>query len=110
MVLIGFPMMLSNLCADFYLIYYSVIMMILGIAISFIDIPILYILQMEIDDSYRGRVLSLGTSMAKIISPVALLASGYFMNKVPPYVLPMTGGFLLFLSNLLLTPELIENL
>ena len=109
MLLIGFPLMFSNLCVDFYLIYYSVIMMILGIAISFIDIPILYILQMEINDSYRGRVLSLGTSMAKIISPVALLVSGYLMNKVPPYVLPMTGGSLLLLSNLLLTPELIEN-
>lgn len=104
MILIGFPVIFMD--AGFseitYLLYYCVTVIILGIAISFIDIPIMYLLQSLVPDEYRGRVLSIGMSLAKIILPIALIASGILVNITPPYLMPITGGILLLLFNILL--------
>jgi len=75
-----------------YLIYFILIMILAGIAISSIEIPIFYILQNTIPDSFRGRVLSIGISIAKIILPVALIIAGALINLIPAYVLPIISG------------------
>jgi len=67
-------------------------MIIGGIAIAFIDIPIFNILQQTISEEFRGRVLSLGISIAKIILPVALILAGVLINYIPSYVLPLISG------------------
>lgn len=78
--------------ASFYLIYYILITISAGTAISFIDIPIFYILQQTIPDNFRGRVLSLGISIAKMVLPFALIMAGALINIVPTYTLSIVGG------------------
>jgi len=78
-----------------YVIYYSLIMMISGISISFIDIPIMIIFQKMIPEEYRGRVLSLSIMLAKVMLPVALIISGILINKIEAFILPITGGLIL---------------
>ncbi|MFT8315150.1 MAG: MFS transporter [Clostridium sp.] len=75
-----------------YLMYFILIMILAGIAISSIDIPIFYILQQTIPDSFRGRVLSIGISIAKIILPIALIISGTLIDLIPTYILPIISG------------------
>lgn len=86
-----------------YFIYYSIIMTILGISISFIDIPIFFILQNILPENLRGRVLSIGLSSVKIAAPAALILSGFLINHISPYILPVTGGIALFASMLMVT-------
>lgn len=94
MAAIGFSVILNYKIhiASFYLIYYILITISAGIAISFIDIPVFYILQQTISDNYRGRVLSLGISIAKMVLPVALIIAGALINIVPTYTLSIAGG------------------
>lgn len=94
MAAIGFSVILNYKVhiASFYLIYYILITISAGIAISFIDIPIFYILQQTIPDNFRGRVLSLGISIAKMVLPVALIMAGALINIVPTYALSIVGG------------------
>lgn len=94
MAAIGFSVILNYKIhiAGFYLIYYILITISAGMAISFIDIPIFYILQQTIPDNFRGRVLSLGISIAKMVLPVALIMAGALINIVPTYTLSILGG------------------
>jgi len=78
-----------------YVLYFSVIMAAAGLTICFIDIPIIYLLQIEIPDELRGRVMSIGMSLVKTVVPVALLISGLLVNITPPFVLPAAGGLML---------------
>jgi MFS family permease len=87
--------------AVFYLIYFHLFMFLAGIAIASLDIPIFYILQQTIPDEFRGRVLSIGISLVKIILPVSLILSGVLINHIPSYILPLAGGIGLFLFNLI---------
>lgn len=104
MVLVGIPLLTMNYEANslIYLTYYSIIMIVFGIAISLIDIPIIYILQKVIPDELRGRVLSIGISIGKTIAPAALIISGLLLNKLPSYILPMTGGILLLMISIII--------
>jgi len=99
--MIGLPVLAVNniINASVLLIYYCTIMFIIGIAISFIDIPLLSILQKSISDEYRGRVLSLVMSVVKIISPIAFVLSGFLINILPQYLLPIVGSLILFIAN-----------
>jgi hypothetical protein len=96
---LGVPVLLKalNFLNIVYVVYYVVIMAILGIAISMIDIPIAYLIQSIIPEEYRGRVMSLSVSLCKVMFPVALLISGILLNMVPTYVMPFSGGALLFM-------------
>ncbi|MTI71602.1 MAG: MFS transporter [Firmicutes bacterium] len=102
MISIGLPMIFNSYFNEiFLLIYYSFIMLLIGIMISFIDIPILYILQSKIEESFRGRVLSFGITLGKIALPIALIISGIIINRVYPYILPITGGVLMMIFSML---------
>ncbi|WP_261828395.1 MFS transporter [Inconstantimicrobium mannanitabidum] len=84
----------------FYLIYFLIVMILAGTAVSCIDIPLFYILQQTVSDEFRGRVLSLGISVAKIILPVALIIAGVLMNAIPSFILPILSGILLSIFSL----------
>jgi len=103
MIAIGFSVIMHYKIYDknIYLIYFSLIMLLAGIAISSIDIPIFYILQQTIPDSYRGRVLSIGISIAKIILPIALIIAGALINLMPEYILPIISGVGLYVFSML---------
>jgi len=94
MIAIGVSVILHNEVYNeiFYLIYFILIMILTGAAISSIDIQIFYILQQSIPEEFRGRVLSIGISIAKIVLPVALIIAGALINLIPTYILPMVGG------------------
>jgi len=94
MAAIGFSVVLHYKVNSegFYLVYFIITMILAGIAISFIDIPVFYILQQAIPEKLRGRVLSLGISIAKVILPIALILAGILINHIPSYILPMLGG------------------
>lgn len=100
-ILIGVPALPIQIIKNplAILIYYCVVMCIIGVAVSFIDIPLLGILQKNISDKYRGRVLSLGMGLAKIISPIAFIISGALMDIVPMYLLQLFGSMPLFIYN-----------
>jgi len=102
MIMIGLPVLPHNIAitTEIILIYYIVIMIFLGIAISFIDIPLLYILQSRISTEYRGRVLGLGMSIAKIVAPLGLILSGWLINLLPAAFSPIFGGILFIIFNL----------
>lgn len=108
MILIGLPLFFIDnyLNTTIYLIYYMIVMCLIGICISFIDIPISYIIQIIIPEEYRGRVLSLGLSIVKLMVPISLILSGILLNLVPSFIIPILGGTILFLINIVV---LIKN-
>lgn len=102
MISMGIPLLLGHFGNIFYLLYYSLITLVFGIAIAFIDIPVMYLFQKLIPGELRGRVLSIAITMAKIIAPIALIISGALINKIPSYTLPMAGGSLMLAANLII--------
>ncbi|CCQ95426.1 Permease [[Clostridium] ultunense Esp] len=103
-VMLGVPIIFGNIIFEpkVYLIYYFVVMIFFGISISFIDIPIIYLMQKLVSDEYRGRVFSIGKSMVQAILPIGLILSGYLISKIPVYIITIIGGIFLMLGNLIL--------
>jgi len=96
---VGIPFFL-NLSNEIITLVYMTIMFTLGIAIALIDIPIMYNLQSEIPEYIRGRILSLITSLVKIVLPVSLLLSGILIKYIPTHYLPIIGGLFALLYTL----------
>ncbi|MFB6732483.1 MFS transporter [Bacillus mobilis] len=96
MIFSGIPVLFKSLKVnDFvFVITYCVVMIFLGIIIALIDIPLIYFMQKEIPDEYRGRVLSIGLSLGKMMQPIALAISGLLLNYIPAYSIPIAGGIL----------------
>ncbi|WP_347451324.1 MFS transporter [Acetoanaerobium noterae] len=99
---LGLPLVLADASSLAYMIYYISIMVIFGIAISFIDVPILWLMQKTIPDNLRGKVLSISMSIVKLIAPLGLVISGMIINSVPVYIMTFAGGGILMLSNLMI--------
>ncbi|MGU3370929.1 MFS transporter [Bacillus mycoides] len=101
MIISGVPVLFKSFeVNDFvYVITYCVVMFFLGLIIALIDIPLTYFMQKEIPDEYRGRVLSIGLSIGKMMQPIALAASGLLLNYIPAYTLPITGGIVFLILN-----------
>ncbi len=99
MILLGVPVLLKSLQLNsiVYTCYFIAVMFLFGVVIALIDIPLAYFMQKEIPDEYRGRVLSIGISAAKIMLPMAMISSGALLNILPSYVMPIAGGVLFFL-------------
>ncbi len=102
MIVLAIPLMLlkKDMSNMFYLVYYFIFAINFGIIIALIDIPILQILQENVDDLYRGRVMSLVMGIVKTIAPVGIIISGILINKLQPWILPFIGGILMLLFNL----------
>ncbi len=103
--LIGLPIILK-LSNTNSLIFYSVIYVLMGIAIAYVDVPIMTILQNDIPKKLLGRVLSLIISMVKVILPVALIASGLLINIIPVTIIPVIGASFAFLYSMFLLNQL----
>lgn len=101
MIISGIPVLFKSFeVNDFvYVITYCVVMFFLGLIIALIDIPLIYFMQKEIPDEYRGRVLSIGLSIGKMMQPIALALSGLLLNYIPAYTLPITGGIVFLILN-----------
>lgn len=80
--------------------YYFFIMMFIGICISLVDIPFSYIIQTDIEEGYRGRVLSLTISLVKTVVPISYLASGLLLDKVNPLIIVLFGGIAILIVSI----------
>lgn len=104
MIAIGLSVIMQYKIYDnnnLYVIYFCSIMLLTGIAISLIDIAIFYELQQTIPDAIRGRVLSIGISIAKITLPIALIIAGSLINLIPAYIFPIISGVGLLIFTML---------
>ncbi len=100
MIMLGVPLMVHMTStryfpSDFYFIYYSVMMILLGVNIAFIEIPFIYYMQTAIPEALRGRVMSIGFAGAKMIAPLGLILAGFLLDRVAAFVLPLVGGVIL---------------
>lgn len=87
-------------------LYFAAVMAVFGIVIAWIDIPLIHAIQTSVPESYRGRVLSMGISLAKTASPLGLILSGILAGRIPVWILPLPGALLLvFGSGTVLKPK-----
>ncbi|MGJ7912546.1 MFS transporter [Neobacillus sp. LXY-1] len=107
MILIGFPVLLESylLHPVFYVIYYCIVMLLIGAVIALIDVPLAYFMQKEIPDEFRGRVLSIGISIAKTMLPLAMITAGLLLNHVSAFIIPIAGGIMFLLFTMRSTPK-----
>ncbi|MCW1239163.1 MFS transporter [Bacillus pretiosus] len=96
MIILGIPVLFKSFEVNdlVFVITYCVVMIFLGFIIALIDIPLIYFMQNEIPDEYRGRVLSIGLSIGKMMLPIAMALSGLLLNYIPAYTIPIVGGLL----------------
>ncbi|HFF1838413.1 MFS transporter [Bacillus cereus] len=108
MIVSGIPVLFKSIVVNnlVYVTTYCMIMFFLGFMIAQIDIPLMYFMQNEIPEEYRGRVLSIGLSLGKIMQPIALAISGLLLNFIPAYTLPIAGGIVFFILNKILANKL----
>jgi len=98
---LGIPLVLRSLFPhNALVIYYILVMFIFGMTIAFVDIPIIFRLQKTVDEKYRGRILSIGISVAKIVQPLAYILSGLLLDVLQPSILVFSGGLMMLASTL----------
>lgn len=100
MMITSIPVMMEGFNAIYLVIFYSIVMFLFGAAVALIDIPFSYMMQKEIPDEYRGRVLSIGSSIGKVLLPVAMVTSGFLLTHISTYLVPAFGGMLFLLFTL----------
>ena len=98
---VGLPVLL-HMNQTSNLLYYSVMNILMGIAIAYVDVPIMTIMQTEIPQKLLGRVMSLIMSLVKLVLPIALIASGFLLNVMPIVILPILGASVAFFYSLYL--------
>jgi MFS family permease len=98
---LGLPL-LVNANELAYGIYFSALSLLMGLLISYVDIPIITIMQDEIPPSLRGVVFGLTMSLVKIVLPVSLLVSGYLIDFLPVLLIPAIGSVLAIVYPLIL--------
>ncbi len=76
-------------------VFYTLLSVSLGFLIVLFDLPFLYILQSEVPEEFRGRVMGIIMSVVKTVTPMAFLLSGVLLEAMPIYLLPLIGGTLL---------------
>ncbi|MDF9450186.1 MFS transporter [Bacillus toyonensis] len=101
MIISGIPVLFKSFEANDFVcvITYCVVMFSFGLIIALIDIPLIYFMQKEVPDEYRGRMLSIGLSIGKMMQPIALTLSGLLLNYIPAYTLPIAGGIVFLILN-----------
>lgn len=75
-ILMALPFFMRPMSVVAYQLFFSLILLGLGMIISLIDLPLIESLQRNTDSAYLGRVISISISMCKFIQPIALLAVG----------------------------------
>lgn len=81
--------------------FYIVVMILIGIAIIYINIPLQILFQTTIDPEYRGRVFGIIETMAGAIAPLGTVLFGVLLDWIPAYYLPVSSGIFLLAVTLL---------
>lgn len=91
--LVGLPVLIAYTTLG-YGIYFSALSVVMGILISYVDIPIITIMQDEIPANLRGIVFGLTMSLVKVVLPISLIMSGYLVELLPVVIIPALGSAL----------------
>jgi len=99
-VALALPLIIFNTVPNslFITIYYTILMFMSGIVVSWVDIPASVLLQKIVPERILGRVISVKLSIIKIIVPITLIVSGYLLELISPVYIIFTGAafFLIF--------------
>lgn len=111
MLLIAFtPIALNGSNKDSrILIYFIPIMFILGVVIAVIDIRFTYIMQVDIEESYRARALGIVMSIIKITVPISYGLSGVLITIYSPYLISLIGGIITSIISIILFKKIIRD-
>lgn len=91
---VGLPSLSSNfqLTESIYIIYFGLVHFMMGVAIAYVDVPMMTLIQNEVPKEKLGRVLSIIMALVKVVLPVALLLSGALINMIPVILITLLGG------------------
>ncbi len=84
----------------FILVYYLILMYLSGVVVSCVDIPANTIIQKIVPNELLGRVISLNLSIIKIIVPLSLFLSGYFLDLLSPVNNTLSAAVIFLIFNL----------
>ncbi|MEI6856343.1 MFS transporter [Psychrilyobacter sp.] len=87
-----------NLSDIVIVIIYSLGMFLLGITISFIDIPLFTFLQNNSPENLRGEIIGLFISFIKVTLPFTLFLSGKIVDQFSPDISIILGILIYFLT------------
>ena len=90
---------------NFILFYYTILMLMSGIVVSWVDIPANVLLQRMVPGRILGRVISVKLSIVKIIVPISLIISGYLVNIISPLYLFLVGSLIFLAFNFWFFPS-----
>ncbi len=94
-----------------YTIYYSVLNILLGIVIVWVNITVGVICQQEVEDTFRGRVSSLLQSLSGASVPIGYLLGGFIAQKFRMYnILFVLASMVVFITLLVLSDKNIKGL
>ncbi|HAS74211.1 MAG TPA: MFS transporter [Clostridiales bacterium UBA8960] len=83
-----------QLSSAIYVVYFSALYFMMGVAIAYVDVPLMTLIQDEVPREKLGRVLSIIMSLVKIVLPVALLLSGALISMLPVLAITIIGGLI----------------
>lgn len=107
LLLLGLPSnpLLSMLPNHVHMIMVFVISFMLGMVIISINIPMQTMMQLTIDDAFRGRVGGVISMMAQSIMPIGILVFGFMVDRISSYLLPIISGILILAISLLMLKD-----
>ncbi|MGN8844499.1 MFS transporter [Niallia sp. HCP3S3_B10] len=111
LILIIFALpVLFQLPSIFPLIYYLILMLLLGCIQIFVNTPINVMLQTEVEDEYKGRVFSIIRTGAQSLVPIGTILFGFLFDWLPAYwVFGFSGLFLILTSLYFARPTIVRQ-
>lgn len=86
----------------FIIFYYTLLMIMVGIIVSWVDIPSSVLIQTVVPNNILGRVISVKFSIIKIIVPISLIISGYLLETVSIIFIFILGSIFFTIFNILI--------
>ena len=104
LMFLGLPSnpLLSGFSTEVHMVLTFVVSFVLGMIIIAINIPIQTMMQLSIDDAYRGRVGGVISMMSQAIMPIGILTFGYLIDQISSYLIPIISGILILLIGLIM--------
>ncbi|WBW96425.1 MFS transporter [Oceanirhabdus sp. W0125-5] len=81
-------------------VIFTIMMCCIGICVSFINIPIMYFMQKEVEEEFRGRVWSAAICMVNIVVPIGYGISGVMTKVTPSYTAFLLGVVIILAMNI----------
>lgn len=91
---VGLPSLSSGfqVAEPIYIVYFGILHFMMGVAIAYVDVPMMTLIQNEVPKEKLGRVLSIIMALVKVVLPVALLLSGALISMMPVILITLIGG------------------